>query len=56
VLTELRAQDQARPLIVLAELGDLDPFGDDDYLNPAWRFGIHDRWRDDENVIFSSAI
>jgi hypothetical protein len=57
VLTKLRAQDQAGPIDVLVELRDLDPFGDDAHQKPAFRFGgLHDRWKDDENVIFNSAI
>jgi hypothetical protein len=56
VLTELRVQDQAGPTIFLTELGGLDPFGDDDHPDPARRFDVYDRWTDDENVIFTSAI
>ena len=43
-------------MIVLPDLGDLDPFCDDAHPDPALRFGVYDRWKDDENVIFSSAI
>jgi hypothetical protein len=56
VLTELRVEDQAGPIIDLPELGVLDPFCDDAQPAPAWRFGAFDWWKDDEGVIFSSAI
>jgi hypothetical protein len=54
VLTELRIQSTAA-VAVLPKLADMDPFGDDAYVDLAARPGISDRCRDDD-VTFNSAI